>query len=717
MLISHSYFKLSLLTLAIFQTQSSFADSTEKLPTEVIQASSSPDQASSEKTKAYIIQKSNSATKLNIPLKETPQTINVVTHQQLNDFALTNTRDILRNAPGVMVNNQETERTSYTARGFEISNILIDGVGFPLEGYNYNNDNPDSFQFDRIEVVKGADSLNNGVGDPGATINMIRKRPTSDLQASLNASYGSWNTQRYEADASSALNKSGSIRGRVFGFEQTGDSYLDNYSLEKNGIGAIVEADLTDRTLLTLGYTETNSKSNGNNWGANPLINTQGEQLSYSRNYNFSPDWTYWDNNIKNYFAELTQKLGDNWSVKIAYDEKHTERNSKLLFLSGNPGADGTSGVYLWPGIYVDDNKARQADIQLKGSYALLGQRHEATLGYTWSQNNANELGYGGSYANHLTTDLDSWTPDQPDWDLSKTSGEMHMKQKNQSIYASTRLHFTDDLKLLLGANYIQAESKGASYGTDTIYDENKVLPYVGLTYNFSPEYTGYMNYTSIFRPQTTKAFDGSINKPIEGDSYEVGVKSSWLDDRLTASMAVFRTEENNYPLRNSDGLPTLRKTQVSDLRSQGYEFGFAGQLTDDLNLSFGYTQFSLKDLKNGGDARTFNPTQSLNLLTTYQVPQLPQLKLGLGVQWQDKTHLDIAESSANGVVTQKAGTIQQDAYALVNLMASYELNDHITLQANGNNITNEKYLFNFPDGQGFYGAPANYSVAVKLKY
>ena len=77
MLISHSYFKLSLLTLAIFQTQSSFADSTEKLPTEVIQASSSPDQASSEKTKAYIIQKSNSATKLNIPLKETPQTIRV----------------------------------------------------------------------------------------------------------------------------------------------------------------------------------------------------------------------------------------------------------------------------------------------------------------------------------------------------------------------------------------------------------------------------------------------------------------------------------------------------------------------------------------------------------------------------------------------------------------------------------------------------------------
>ncbi len=181
--------------------------------------------------------------------------------------------------------------------------------------------------------------------------------------------------------------------------------------------------------------------------------------------------------------------------------------------------------------------------------------------------------------------------------------------------------------------------------------------------------------------------------------------------------MAVFRTEQSNYPLRDSDGIPTLRKTQVSDLRSQGYEFGLAGQLSDHLNLSFGYTQFSLKDLINGGDARTFNPTQSFNLLTTYQVPQLPKLKLGLGVQWQDQTYLDVPEATANGVITQKAGIIEQDAYALVNLMASYELNEHMTLQANGNNLTNEKYLFNFPNQQGFYGAPANYSVAVKFKY
>lgn len=712
-----SSFKLSLLSFSILVTQQSFADDTQQLPTITVTAESEQSELSSEQSKAYIIQNSSTASKLNIPLKETPQTVNVLTRQQLDDFALDNTRDVLRNTPGIIVSNQETERTSYLARGFEISNVLVDGVGIPLEGYNYNNDNPDSFLFDRIEVVKGANALNNGIGDPGATINMIRKRPTQELQAALNASYGSWNTQRYEADVSSPLTQDGKVRGLVFGYQQTGDSYLDRYELEKNGIGAVVEADITDTTLLTAGYTETNHKPNGVNWGSNPLINTEGEQLSYSRNYNYSPSWAHWDSNIKSYFAELEQKLGGDWTAKLTYDEKRTQRDSKLLFLSGKPGANGTSGIFLYPGMYIDDNKEQQASLSFSGTYPLWGQRHEASLGYVWAKNRLDELGYAGSFVNPLTTDLASFTPEEPSWDMSKTSGEMHIRQKNQSLYAATRLHLNDDLKLLLGANYVQAESSGSSYGTDTIYDEDKVLPYAGLTYNFSPEYTGYLSYTSIFRPQTTRADDGSINKPIEGESYEVGVKGSWLDDKLTATMAVFRTEQSNYPLRDSDGIPTLRTTQVSDLRSQGYEFGLAGQLTDHFNLSFGYTQFSLKDLINGGDARTFNPTQSFNLLTTYQVPQLPKLKLGLGVQWQDQTYLDVPEATANGVITQKAGIIEQDAYALVNLMASYELNEHMTLQANGNNLTNEKYLFNFPNQQGFYGAPANYSVAVKFKY
>lgn len=704
-------FKLSVIACAICYANLTYAQDAQVQALQTIQVKASDAEQSSEQTKAYNVKNSSSATKLNIEAKETPQTINVVTRQQIEDFGLTSTRDVLRNTPGVTVSNQETERTTYMARGFEISNILTDGVGFPLSGYNYNNTNPDTYFYDRVEVVKGADSLTNAFGDPSATINNIRKRPTQEFQASGGVSYGSWDTQRYEADVSGSILPSGKVRGRIMGYEQTGDSYLDRYSAEKNGFAGIVEADLTDSTLLTAGYSQEQNKPNANNWGALPLLDTNGKQISYDRSYNPNPDWAHWDNETQNAFVELKQKLNDQWNAKLTYNYLDTKHNSRLLYYYGYPKSDG-SGVSLTPWGGQEHQEKHAVDFNLEGTYKLFNREHEATLGYSYVRNHQQDKQSTGTINDSnviksTTTDWTSWTPQSITW--SDFTEAANYKQNINSIYAATRLHLNEDLKLLLGANYVQAESKGESYGSPMSYSESKVSPYVGLTYNFTPEYTGYMSYTSIFRPQT--GIDKDTNqalKPIEGKSYEMGVKSSWLDDRLTGTLSVFKTEQNNYPLRNSDGNPLNRKVPTSDLESQGVEVGLSGQITDNVNLSFGYAQFSIKDTKNGGEARTYNPNQTLNLLTTYTPPVLPKLKVGAGLQWQDG--IKLYDSNVNG-------TIKQDAYALVNLMASYEVNDHITLQANGNNIFDKKYLNSFPDGQAFYGAPANYTVAVKFKY
>lgn len=703
-------FKFSLLSLAVFSAQQSFAADIENLPTISVQATADQTELSSEQSKSYIVKKSASAAKLNIPVKETPQTVNVVTRQQLNDFALNSAREALSNTPGITVSSQETERSTYTARGFEISNILTDGVGFPSSSYNYNNTNPDTYFYDRIDVIKGADALTNAFGDPSATIDYIRKRPTQEFQANAGLSYGSWNTQRYEADVSGALNKEGSIRGRLMGYEQTGDSYLDRYSSEKNGFSGIIDADLSDSTLLTVGYSQQQNKPNANNWGALPLLGADGKQLSYDRNYNPNPDWAYWDNKSQNAFAELKQKINDKWTAKLSYNYTQTDHNSNLLYYFGYPDQNGADvALTAWGG--KESLKSHFADLNLQGTYSLFGREHEATLGYSYLQSKQYDQESTGTINdsninNNQTTDWASWTPQSVTW--SAFSDAANYTQKLNSVYAATRLHLNDDLKLLLGLNYVQAKSEGYNYNNPATYDENKVSPYAGITYNFTPEYTGYLNYTSIFRPQTGAGEDKKPLKPVDGESYEAGIKSSWLDDKLTGTLAVFRTEQSNYPLRNSDGNILNRKVETSDLRSQGVEVGLAGQLTDHLNLAFGYSQFSLKDLKNGGEARTYNPNQTINLLTTYTIPAIPKLKIGAALQWQDATKL--YDSTVKSTIT-------QDAYALVNLMTSYELNKHISLQANANNVTDKKYLYSFPDGQAFYGPSTNYNVAVKFKY
>ncbi|MCY6412720.1 TonB-dependent siderophore receptor [Acinetobacter sp. VNH17] len=697
------------------------ADETSQLPTIKIQAIQ--DENNSEKTKAYTIKNSNSATKLNIEAKEIPQTINVVTRQQMDDFGLTSSRDVLNNTPGVTVNSVETERAVYMARGFEISNILVDGVGFPSSQWNYNDTNPDSFFYDRIEVIKGADALTNAFGDPSATINYVRKRPSQELQANTNLSYGSWNTQRYEADVSGSLLPNDRVRGRLSGFQQTGDSHLDRYSLEKNGIAGVLEADLTDKTLLTVGASQAKNKPNANNWGALPLMDSSGKQLSFDRSYNPNPDWAYWDNTSKNAFIELKQQFLNTWSANLSYNYNEKDRQSQLLYYYGYPNTDG-SGISLTPSGYLENNKLHTADFNLQGKFDLLGREHEAIIGYTFSKSDQNDHEKSGTlhdsnidfqesvydgvtYTTPYTTNWASWTPKSVTWsDFAKTAD---YTQRNQSIYAATRLHLTDELKLTLGANYVKAKSEGVSYDAPMAYDESKVSPYAGITYNFSPEYTGYMSYTSIFRPQTSvDEATGKVADPIDGKSYEVGFKSVWLDNRLTGTLAVFRTEENNYPLRSSDGNPLNRKVGISDLRSQGVEVGLAGQLTNQVNVSLGYTQFSLRDLKNGGAARTYNPNQTFNLLTTYNPSLLPKLKVGAGLQWQGK----ISRFDEN-----YGTSLRQGDYALLNLMASYEVTPQFTIQANADNVTDKKYLNSFTDGQAFYGEPANYTVAFKFKY
>ncbi|ENX36250.1 hypothetical protein F889_00412 [Acinetobacter colistiniresistens] len=686
-------------------------EGSQQLPSIKVQATHDDD--NSEKTQAYKIKNSASATKLNIEAKETPQTINVVTRQQIEDFGLTSSRDILNNTPGVIVNSAETDRSVYMARGFEISNILVDGVGFPASGWNYNDTNPDSYFYDRIEVIKGADALTNAFGDPSATINYIRKRPTKEFQANAGLSYGSWDTQRYEADVSGSL--SSNIRGRLSGFEQTGHSYLDRYSSEKNGIAGVIEADITDQTLLTIGASQEKNKPNANNWGALPLMDASGKQISYDRSYNPNPDWAYWDNTSRNAFIELKQKFLETWSANLSYNYNEKDRQSQLLYYYGYPKADG-SGISLTPSGFLENNKLHTADFNLQGKFDLFNREHEAIVGYTFSKSHQNDHEKKGtlldsniSYVDNspYTTDWASWTPSSVSW--SNFSQTADYTQRNQSVYAATRLHLNDDLKLTLGANYVQAKSEGSSYNAPMNYSESKVSPYAGLTYNFTPEYTGYMSYTSIFRPQTSvDEATGKVADPIKGQSYELGFKSSWLDDKLTGTLAIFRTEENNYPLRATDGNPLNRKVAISDLRSQGVEVGLAGQLTDQVNVSLGYTQFSLQDLKNGGAARTYNPTQSFNLLTTYSPTQLPKLKVGAGLKWQSKiSRLDPTYATY----------LQQSDYALINLMASYEVNPRFSIQANADNVTNKKYLNSFTDGQSFYGEPANYTVALKFKY
>ena len=189
------------------------------------------DQATTEGTGSYTAKSTNTATKFDLSLRDTPQAVKVYTREYLDDRNIDSFQDFMSNVTGVTVSRTD-ERQSYFARGFQVDYHLIDGM--PSTSSLAEGD-LDLGIYDRVEVVKGANGLNSGAGNPSMGINMVRKRANAkEFTGNVNASVGSWNRYTSSADLSNALNADGSLRGRVYIKYSDEDSFMDFFSRERN---------------------------------------------------------------------------------------------------------------------------------------------------------------------------------------------------------------------------------------------------------------------------------------------------------------------------------------------------------------------------------------------------------------------------------------------------------------------------------------------------
>jgi outer membrane receptor for ferric coprogen and ferric-rhodotorulic acid len=201
---------MAILLPSFASAETSTSSSTVALPT--ISLKAQDDQSSvTEGTQSYTAKSANTATKLSLSLRETPQSVKVLTREYLDDANISSFQDLLNNVTGLSV-NQWDERQYPTARGFDVDYYLFDGVPSNV-GMEAND--PDLTMYDRVELVKGANGLMTGAGNPAIAINMIRKHANAkELTGQVSTSLGSWNTWTSSADISTALNTDGTVRGR-----------------------------------------------------------------------------------------------------------------------------------------------------------------------------------------------------------------------------------------------------------------------------------------------------------------------------------------------------------------------------------------------------------------------------------------------------------------------------------------------------------------------
>ncbi|GIZ10837.1 TonB-dependent siderophore receptor [Pseudomonas sp. NCCP-436] len=661
-------------------------------------------------TDSYRAPSSSAATRLDLTPRQTPQVISAIGRAQIDDFQLNGINDVLKFTPGITVEEIETDRTYFTARGFDITNFQFDGVGIPFSSGGQEGA-VDLAPFERVEVLRGANGLMSGTGNPSATVNFVRKRPTMAPQARVDMSAGSWDKRRIEADVSGALTDSGNIRGRAVYAHDAKNSYLDRYSREKHVFYGVVEADLRDDTLLSVGYTLDKTAANSPLWGALPLFDSAGRPTRLSRSTSTAADWSWWDNQEQRIFSELTHTLANGWQVKGSLTRVKRESDSALFYVFGTPDAATGEGLFGYPSTYTGDTHQWIADLSLGGALNLAGREHELVFGTNWYRSEVDERSRyipGNSLALPSDIIFDGDFPKPDTWDRSGGGG---YEDKQKSFYSAARLSLTDALTLIAGARVVELESEGLSYGQDRQRKDDAVLPYAGLVYDLNEQLSLYASYSEIFNPQKEEGADLRRLDPVEGENYEIGVKGELLDGRLNVSAAMFRTKQSN--LAESIGFDSGSGKQIyagADYLSEGYELEVSGELLPGLQIMGGYTYVDIQNADHS-HGRTYAPKHMLRASTVYRVPQLPQLKVGANLSWQDDIYR--AVTLADG----SRARIEQDDYALLGLMASYDIDPNWSVSANLNNLTNEKYISSLYWEQGFYGAPRNASMTLSWKY
>lgn len=657
-------------------------------------------------SKVYTVKKSNAATKLDMSLRETPQSVSVVTRAKMDDFRMTSVNDVLQSVTGINVEKVETDRTYYTSRGFDITNFQLDGIGIPMPFGNQNGD-MDTAIYERVEAFKGANGLMSSTGNPSATINFVRKRPTADFQASIGATAGTWNEHRLEADVSGPLTSSGKIRGRLIAVGQEKDSYLKRYSHDKTVVNGMLEMDLGDSTLLTLGYTRQANKAKSPMWGALPLYYTDGSPTNYDRSTSTATDWARWNVTDQSAFLELSHRFKNDWQAKAIYTYKASDSDSKLFYVFGTPDRSTGLGSLAYPSRYDATNKQNLVDLYASGPLQLAGRTHELVIGGNWSRSKfVQKSSYGTGIGDPLTAPLESWAGDHPEPEFNASFDGGTFADERTSIYSALRLNLTDKFKLILGGNAAFANSKGFSYGESNDKSENAVTPYVGAIYDITPNWSVYANYSEIFNPQNQLDINRQRLKSVEGRSFEVGVKTELFDKNLNASFALFKAIQDN--VAESDGFDANGTYYKGvNTRSQGLELDLAGNMTPNLQATLGYTYVSIED-DQGKSARTYVPKHTLRVTTTYKVPIIEKLKVGMSANWQSEIHRD---QSQPGVTT------TQKAYLLLGMMARYDITEKLSASLNVNNLTDEKYISSLYWDQGFYGAPVNGSISLNYKF
>lgn len=673
---------------------------------------------------AFVSTASETATKTSTPLRDIPQSVEIVNRQLLDSQAVTTLKDALFNVTAVSVAQGEGRRDQFFIRGFSaIGDQFIDGIRDDAQYYR------DLSNIEQIEVVKGPSSVLFGRGSSGGIINRTTKKANVfGRVGNAETSFGSYGFKRGSIDFGQPIINE-KLGFRLIGaFQQTG-SFRQFYDQKNYSFAPSLAWKPTAKTDVTFQFEYLNDERNPDR--GVPSFRGRPLNVPIATNYGY-PQLDNIRNRVSSQAIRVEHQLTQLWTIRnyfrrigTATDFYNTPPNGVCLM-----NTSGTScSTTIAANISENDSRLRVTRQQYNGRNRqanyfnqteavgfvnTFGIQHNLLVGMELGQQNKDSLVFRNSTAAPVAF-LNPILSKPVNTGIATTNN--NFKADVFAVYVQDQISFNKNWKALVGIrydNFKQTLNDFLPNSADLSRTDKNFSPRAGLVYQPNEWLSFYGSYSRSFQPSgenLSLAINNSELKPELTRNYEAGIKATIQPWRLNTTLSIFRLNRNN--IKTTDPLNAAKLILVGEQRTDGIELTFAGSPIHNLDFIAGYSLLDAEILKSNtvssgvllqGKLAQLTPRNSGNLWLNYQLPK--GFRLGFGGYARAKSF-----TSANNLVT-------LPGYARLDASFGWRSEQHYEISFNLKNIANKKYYeTSNGDNNIMPGSPINGSVSLRYRW
>ncbi|MGH8381236.1 TonB-dependent receptor [Pseudomonas sp.] len=601
---------------------------------------------SSYEEQSYKASESKSALKIDAPLRDIPQTVNVVPQSVIKDQGAQSMEDVLKNVPGIGLSNGDGQRDQVTIRGFSaIGDMYVDGVRDDALYYR------DLSNVERVEVIKGPAAVLYGRGSSGGLINSVSKKPNFSPVHEVGVSFDSEGKRRTQFDAGWADQQQGDKAFRITGALEDSDTFRDDGYIDRKAIAPTAYFKLSDDLDLTVGATYLYDKRLID-FGI-PALGDRPVDVDRDKRFGAAdPDDDYVRSEVFSFTAGVDYRLNDDFTLSNTsrYYHYDLDRNNTLADSSPTRFVTAANGELL---VKLNRGNVQRTEdgwfnqTELKHQAQLAGMNHNLLYGVELGRQVKDQSVFSQSNVARVPVFRDALV-DVP-FQANRQTAKGTTTQDTAGFYVQDLIELAPQWKALVGVRYDVFDQEYADdlSGADLSRTDTTWSPRVGLVFQPDQVQSYYVSVSRSYQPSSEVFALSGANQglePEETTNYEIGAKWDLLDSRLAVTAALFRLERTN--MKTTDPANPASLVLAGEQRTDGFEATVSGQLTDKWQVYGGFAFLDAEITKsnsrtngvaNEGQTPTLTPRTSANLWLVRSLTET--WRVGMGANYVDERY------------------------------------------------------------------------------